>query len=258
MRSRSQERRGGRVFSRPAGRANPLFLPLRAAIGPSREAGRWSRQSSHREIFLELSTNLRVCVSFVRGLAAVGACRAARSGQHVIHICLCGLWKTDVSARGLSTGWKGPAREPFGAEDPDCSLLAIQQGSSSSSARLSTQLQPNAQKPSAVQQFHPRITPAARRTGRAEERRHRRRRQPAVRDGERAPGPGEGAGRAGGGVPPAAPIPAPAPPRRRASAVPHSNVQGQRQLAPHVSGLGWPVTPPTSQALWCARLTSNF
>lgn len=37
-----------------------------------------------------------------------------------------------------------------------------------------------------------------------------------------------------------------------------SSVQGQRQLAPHVSGLGWPVKPPTSQVLWCARLTSSF
>lgn len=35
-------------------------------------------------------------------------------------------------------------------------------------------------------------------------------------------------------------------------------MQGQRQPAPHVSGLGWPVKPPTSQVLWCARLTSSF
>ena len=37
-----------------------------------------------------------------------------------------------------------------------------------------------------------------------------------------------------------------------------SSVQGQRQPAPHVSGLGWPVKPPASQVLWCARLTSSF
>ena len=37
-----------------------------------------------------------------------------------------------------------------------------------------------------------------------------------------------------------------------------SSVQGQRQPAPHVSGLGWPVKPPTSPVLWCARLTSSF
>ena len=37
-----------------------------------------------------------------------------------------------------------------------------------------------------------------------------------------------------------------------------SSVQGQRQPAPHVSGLGWQVKPPTSQVLWCARLTSSF
>lgn len=37
-----------------------------------------------------------------------------------------------------------------------------------------------------------------------------------------------------------------------------SSVQGQRQPASHASGLGWPVKQPTSQVLWCVRLTSSF
>ena len=36
-----------------------------------------------------------------------------------------------------------------------------------------------------------------------------------------------------------------------------SSVQGQRQPAPHVSGLGWPVKPPTSPVLWCASRTQG-